>query len=54
MDLPEPLVSASIGNSHVVLTMKSGRIMCMGKNTRYQSGEDDENSVVRSYAYIDV
>ncbi len=52
MSLPEPLVSASIGNSHIVLMMESGRVMCMGKNSRYQCGVEDNNSDLREYAYV--
>lgn len=53
MDLPEPLVSAAIGNSHIVLKMRSGRLMSMGNNGRYQTGHRTVRyEPVPKYTYI--
>lgn len=54
MHLPEPLAKASIGNSHTILLMKSGLLMSMGNNGRYQTGiATPENSTpVINYTYI--
>ena len=51
--LPEPLVGATIGNSHTVLQMRSGKLMSMGNNGRYQTGIGEEDSAVETYTYID-
>ena len=53
MDLPEPLDAAAIGNSHIVLRMKSGRLMSMGSNGRYQTGlRTVGDSPLAEYTYI--
>lgn len=54
MVLPEPLLAASIGNSHVVLQMKSGRMMSIGNNGRFQTGHVTEaEASISTYTYID-
>ena len=53
MSLPEPLHSASIGNSHTVLVMQSGRLMSMGANGRHQTGVPTSESAVNTYTYIE-
>lgn len=53
MHLPEPLEKASIGNSHIILLMKSGLLMSMGNNGRYQTGIATQTSTpVINYTYI--
>lgn len=54
MHLPEPLAKASIGNSHTILLMKSGLLMSMGSNGRFQTGiATPQNSTpVITYTYI--
>ncbi len=54
MELPEPLVKASIGNSHIVLQMLSGRLMSVGNNGRYQTGiaTQPESQLVPTFTYI--
>ena len=52
--LPEPLHSASIGNSHTVLVMRSGRMMSVGSNGRHQTGvPTQDNRPINSYTYIE-
>lgn len=55
MRLSEPLHSASLGNSHIVLQMKSGRIMSMGHNGRFQTGiQSEEGATVNTFTNIDI
>jgi alpha-tubulin suppressor-like RCC1 family protein len=52
-DLDEPLIDAAIGNSHIILKMKSGRYMSIGKNGRYQTGiHTNEQEPILYYTYI--
>lgn len=53
MPLPEPVESAAIGNTHVVLLLKSGRLMSVGSNGRFQTGHS-RTEVVQNYTYLDL
>ena len=54
MRLPEPLHSASIGNSHTILVMRSGRMMSVGNNGRHQTGvPTQDQQPVNTYTYIE-
>lgn len=56
MRLPEVVVGVSIGNSHSVLQMRSGRLMSMGCNGRHQTGVcagEGWSTNIDNYTYIE-